>query len=74
MSMLKISIEEARRIADQYGLKACRVKGTGVVNIRKHTNSNTVDITWDEFEKELNKKKLALYKAEKSNFLKIMKE
>ena len=31
------------------------------------------DISWEEFEKTLKKRKLAVYKAENSDFLKIMR-
>ena len=32
------------------------------------------DISWEEFEKTLRKRKLAVYKAENSDFLKIMRD
>ena len=74
MSMKKISMGEVKRIAEEYGLKACRTPGTNGAQIRKHDNPKLEDITWDEFEKTLKARKLAFYKAEKSDFLKIMKD
>ncbi len=74
MSMKKISIEEAKEIASEYDLHPAKVKGSDVVNIRKKTNENLEDIDWDEFNRILNEKNLAVYKAEGSDFLKIMKD
>ena len=74
MSMKKISINEAKEIADEYDLHPAKVKGSEVVNIRKKPNENLEDIDWDEFQRILNEKNLAVYKAEESDFLKIMKE
>jgi len=73
MSMKKISIDKVKKLAEEYDLKPAKVKGSEVVNIRKKSNENLEDVSWDEFEKILNEKGLAVYKAENSDFLKIMK-
>lgn len=71
--MKKISIDEVKKIANQYGLKVCKVKGRNIVQIRKNSSDDLENISWDEFETSLKKKGLAVFKAEKSDFLKIMK-
>lgn len=73
MVMEKISINELKELQNKYGFKFCKIKGTEVVNIRKHKTPNTEDISLDEFEKLLKKRGLAVYKAE-NDWLKIMKE
>ncbi|KQM12435.1 hypothetical protein AOA80_02595 [Methanomassiliicoccales archaeon RumEn M1] len=73
MSMRKITIAELKKLAEQYDLHVCRIKGSEVVQIRKMPNDKYEDISWEDFESVLQKKGLAVYKAEKSDFLKIMK-
>lgn len=63
-----------KKIAKQYDLHVCKITGSEVVQIRKNPSDNIVDICWDEFEKILNSKGLAIYKAEQSDFLKTMKD
>jgi len=70
----KISIEKVKEIAEEYDLKPAKTKGSNVVNIRVKPNENLEDISWEEFEKILQEKGLAVYKAEDSDFLKIMKK
>ncbi|MCK4445038.1 MAG: hypothetical protein KAW09_10880 [Thermoplasmata archaeon] len=72
--MKKITVSEFKKLAEKYGLKPCRVPGTKGVQIRKHKSPNLEDISWEEFEKTLKKRKLAVYKAEESDFLKIMRD
>lgn len=72
--MQKISIDKVKKIAKQYKLKPCKVSKTGVVNIRKHKSPNIEDISWEEFETTLKKRRLVVYKAVNSDFLKIMKD
>lgn len=74
MSMQKISVEKVREIAKQYGLHPCKPKGSNIVNIRKKDNPKMEDISWGEFEETLKERGLAVYKAENSDFLKIMKD
>lgn len=71
--MTKISINELKDIAKKYDLKPCKVKDAEVVNIRKHPNPRMDDIIWDEFERILKKRKLAVYKSD-NDFLKIMRD
>jgi hypothetical protein len=73
ITMDKINLEDVKKIAKQYGLKPVRVKDTETVNIRKHPSDKLVEISWEEFDKVLKKKGLAVYKATESDFLKIMK-
>lgn len=70
--MKKISTQELKRLQRKYGFKLCRIKGTNIVNIRKHRNPNLEDIDMDTFEKTLKKRKLAVYKSD-NDFLKIMR-
>ena len=72
--MKKISIKKAKKVAEEYDLHPAKVKGSDVVNIRKKSNENLEDIDWDEFKEILDRKNLAVYKAEESDFLKIMKD
>lgn len=74
MVMKKISIAEVKRIANEYGLTPIRVKGTEVVNISKKPNDKYEKISWEDFEKALDDRGLAVYKTEESDFLKIMKD
>jgi ribosomal protein S10 len=62
-----------KKIAEHYGLKPCKIEGTDVVNIRKTPSDKYKDIGWDDFERLLKKRGLAVYKATESDFLKIMK-
>jgi hypothetical protein len=72
--MKKISVEELKKIAKEYDLHTCRVKGTDVVQIRKHASDKMEEISWDEFQDALKRRSLAVYKDQASDFLKIMKD
>jgi hypothetical protein len=74
MSMEKISPDELKEIVRRYKLHICRIEGTEVINVRKHRNEKYVDIEWGEFERILKKRKLAIYKAANSDFIKLMKD
>lgn len=74
MTMVKVSADEMRRIAELHGLKPCRIRGTNVVNIRKNTSDRFEDIAWDEFQFVLSQRGLAVFKASESDYLKIMKD
>lgn len=74
MSMIKITMDEVKRIGDKFGVKPIRVKGTNVVQIAKNASSRFDVIGWDDFENSIKKRGLAVYKSEKGNFLKIMKD
>ncbi len=72
--MRKITIEEVEKIASRYGLQPCKVPGTNIVNIRKNPSGKLEDIGWPQFERMLRERGLAVYKAEDSDFLKIMRD
>ena len=74
--MEKISVDEAKKIGDKHGAIPCKIKGTNVVQIRKKSSKSDKydDISWDEFGEALKKRKLAVYKSDKGNYLKIMKD
>ena len=72
MVMEKISIEEARKIAEKKGLKPGRVKGTDGVQFTKGKNDRLELLSWEEFEETLKKRKLAIY--ESGGWMKIMKK
>jgi len=71
--MKKITINEVKEIAEEYDLKPAKVKGSDAVNIRKKENETLEDISWEEFERILNEKNLAVYKSP-NDWLKIMKD
>ena len=74
MTMKKISNEDLLKLQKKYGFKYVKVKGTQVVNIAK-TKSDRMDIIdFEEFTVFLKKRKLAVYKSEKGDFLKIMSD
>ncbi|MEW5760627.1 MAG: hypothetical protein AB1779_07660 [Candidatus Thermoplasmatota archaeon] len=72
MVMKTISVEEAKKIASKKGLKPGRVKGTDGIQFTKGRNARLETIDWDEFEKTLKQKKLAIY--ESGGWMKIMKK
>jgi hypothetical protein len=61
MSMEKISIDQAKKIAKDKGLKPGRVKGTKGVQFTTGKNSRLEIIDWDEFENTLKKRGLAIW-------------
>lgn len=75
MSMEPISIDEAQKIAKEYGLLPIRIKGTTQVQICKEFNPEKYEIVeWDEFEVILNDKNLCVGKAFNSDFLKSLRK
>ena len=75
MSMEPISMDKTKRIAEHYGLKPIKIKGTTQIQIAKNVNNTKYEvISWDEFEKKLDEKNLVVCKAYDSCFLKIMKK
>jgi hypothetical protein len=70
MVMRSISVGEAKKIAEKKGLKPGRVKGTDGVQFTKGKNARLETISWDDFEKTLAKRKLAVY--ESGGWMKIM--
>jgi hypothetical protein len=74
MAMEKIDRKELERLRQKYKFKFCRVKGTGVINITKNPDNPRFEIIGiEDFVKELNNRKLAVYKSS-NDFLKIMKK
>jgi hypothetical protein len=73
MTLKIIDLEELKKVAKRYGLRPSKVKGEEVVNIRKTASDRHEDISWEEFDKVLKKRGLAVYKDDKSDFIKIMK-
>ncbi len=70
MAMREITLEEAKKIAKQKNLKPGKVKGAEGIQFTKGTNPRIEVISWEEFEKILKKKKLAIY--ESNGWMKIM--
>ncbi|MCD6384044.1 MAG: hypothetical protein J7L88_06245 [Thermoplasmata archaeon] len=69
--MQKISVEQAKKIAEKKGLKPGRVKGTNGVQFTKGNNARLEVISWEEFENILKERGLAVY--ESNGWMKIMK-
>ncbi len=69
--MEKISFQQAKTIAEKKGLKPGRVKGTEGIQFTKGRNNRLEQISWDEFEAILGKRRLAVY--ESGGWMKIMK-
>ncbi|MBO7409805.1 MAG: hypothetical protein J6Y18_02820 [Candidatus Methanomethylophilaceae archaeon] len=71
MAMEKIEFGKAKTIAEKKGLKPGKVKGTNGIQFTKGNNNRLDVIGWDEFEKLLNQRGLAVY--ESAGWMKIMK-
>ncbi len=71
MAMSKIDLAKAKKIAGVKGLKPGKVKGTSGVQFTKGKNTRLSVIEWDEFEKILKQRNLAIY--ESGGWMKIMK-
>lgn len=71
MAMERIDIKKAQAIAKNKGLKPGKVKGTEGVQFTKGSNSRLDVISWEDFEKILAARKLAIY--ESGGWMKIMK-
>jgi hypothetical protein len=72
MVMEKINLDKAKDIAKKKGLKPGRVKGTNGIQFTKGNNPRLETVTWDDFEKTLNKRSLAVF--ESGGWMKIMKK
>lgn len=72
MAMEKIEFAKAKVIAEKKGLKPGKVKGTNGIQFTKGNNNRLDVIGWDEFEKLLNQRGLAVY--ESAGWMKIMKK
>jgi len=71
MVMEKISVDEAKKLAEKKGLKPGRVKGTEGVQFTRGDNMRLETIDWNTFEDLLKKRKLAVYSS--GGWMKIMK-
>ena len=71
MAMEKISLDKAKAIANNKGLKPGKVKGTQGIQFTKGSNNRLDVISWEDFEKILGQRKLAIY--ESGGWMKIMK-
>ena len=71
MAIEKIAFAKAKTIAEKKGLKPGKVKGTNGIQFTKGNNNRLDVIGWDEFEKLLNQRGLAVY--ESAGWMKIMK-
>jgi hypothetical protein len=72
MVMEQISVSKAKEIAKKKGLKPGRVKGTNGIQFTKGSNDRLEIIQWDEFEKTLKQRGLAVF--ESGGWMKIMKK
>ncbi len=72
MSMEKISVEEAKEIADKKGLKPGLVKGTDGIQFTKGNNDRIETVSWNEFEEKLEERDLAVF--ESGGWMKIMSD
>ncbi len=72
MVMEKINLDKAKNIAKKKGLKPGRVKDTNGIQFTKGNNARLEIVSWEEFEKTLNKRKLAVF--ESGGWMKIMKK
>ena len=71
--MEKISVEKAKEIAEEKGLKPGKVVTTDSgVQFTKGNNENVEVISWEEFEDYLDERDLAVYNS--SGWMKIMAE
>lgn len=71
MSMDVITLDRAKIIASNQGIKPGRVKGTEGVQFTKGKNPRIQPIEWNEFEEALKKRGLAIYAS--GSWMKIMK-
>ena len=71
--MRKLSDEEAREYAEQYGLRPVKIRGSDVVQLAKKKQEKFIDITWDEFFNILKRKRLAVY-ISSGGYMKIMSD
>jgi hypothetical protein len=70
--MEQISVEEAKKIAANKGLKPGRVRTTkSGIQFTKGGNRNVEIIGWEEFEKDLKARGLGIYNS--GGWMKIMK-
>jgi hypothetical protein len=71
MTMAKISLDKAQKIATKAKLKPCRVKGTEVLQFTRKGGANFEVMGWDDFATTLKGRGLSVY--ESGGWMKIMK-
>lgn len=72
MVMEEITVSEARKIAEGKGLKPGKVSGTNGIQFTRGSNNRIQTIDWDEFEKTLSERGLAVFAS--GGWMKIMKK
>ncbi|MEM3445276.1 MAG: hypothetical protein QW115_04835 [Thermoplasmata archaeon] len=72
MALEKITIEKAKELAAKANVKPGKVKGTEILRFAKGATENIELITWEEFQRILEKNKLAVYAS--GSWMKIMRE
>ena len=72
--MKRISREDLETLQRKYHFKFCRIVGTDVVNICKSMKDTMEEISFNEFWRILNDKNLAVFKSDRSDYLRIMKK
>ncbi|MDP7265326.1 MAG: hypothetical protein QGH39_07175 [Candidatus Thermoplasmatota archaeon] len=72
MVMEEITVGAARKIAESKNLKPGRVVGTNGIQFTKGSNTRIEAIDWNEFEKTLSERGLAVF--ESGGWMKIMKK
>lgn len=71
-ALRQIDFVTARRIADEKGLRPAKVKGTVTLRFSRADNDRMDFITWDEFERVANSRRLAVY--ESGGWMKLMRK
>lgn len=71
-ALREIDFETAKRIAGQKGLKPGRVRGTNTLRFTNGSNAGLEIITWDEFERAVSSRRLAVY--ESGGWMKLMRK
>lgn len=66
----EIDFEEARRIAEQKGLRPGRVRGTEQVRFTSGSNERLEVIDWTTFEQTVRRRNLGVY--ESGGYMKLM--
>jgi len=68
----EININKAKEICKKKNLKPATVEGTTIIHFTNEKNSRLKIISWEDFETNLNKKKLGIF--EYKGYMKIMKK
>jgi len=71
-TMRKVTFAEARRIAEEKGVRPARVRGTSVLRFMKVPHGPLEEIAWDEFESIAKARGIAVY--ESAGWMRIMRE